>query len=248
MPDPIVSVPDSGQVASLSAMPNAGGVANPVTTTTAPNDVEQRIAAVSQKYEKDINALKSSLQRQQAQRERELQAQIRQAQDNAQAEIRRARLSTLDEPQRKQAEAEMAVTEVQTLRQQNEQLQQEVQTRDIMQGWTDWFIQQGVPASKLDRSDPNALLSSGWEAQAEILSGLRQEVEQLKNPTKPQQPPTTQSKPNNMPQAPDVLTQTSQVPYVNRWADLEKKYGDRETVYRKVEQGLLPPSALPSEE
>jgi hypothetical protein len=123
----------------------------------------------------------------------------------------------LAEVQRELAERDNALNQLQAMRQAEA-----------------WFIEQGVPVTSLER-DGN--YDDLWH------SGMGWITSELQKRTSTQGTP--QSNASLVP-APSVVTQTGVPAYSgNTWADLIKRYGSEDNVYRLIETGQLPSNVLP---
>lgn len=235
--------------AEVSPLPDetlgAGGVPANGTPATPPTDAAPGSAPTSSApatpparsetdWQRDLNQMKSTFQRQQAQAER----QWREREAQYQRQLDEARLAGLDETQRDQYVRQRERQELENLRQQNLQFQAYVEDVALANEWANYFVQEyGIDRTKFDFSRGSAGVSeSGWAAVKERFGELRQQGNS--------QPATPARQP--LP-APSVVTQQSGAPQASTWAALRAKYNvDDEGLYRMVEQGLLPHDIIPT--
>lgn len=221
----------------------AGGVAAPVasTPTTPPADAESAAMAARQaelenqvlKTTEDLNRIKSTFQRREAEQQREWADREK----AYQIELERLRVSGMDEEQRKAYEASASSRRLQELEQQMNALQEQKAQTDAMLKAQNWFLTQGVPA---DRLNLDGGYEEMWNSGMEYLTS---ELHRLRT-----QPPATSTpaQPRPAQQAPPVVTTTATPAYTGpTWADLVKTYGSEEEVYRLVETGRLDPKTIP---
>ena len=186
---------------------------------------EVRLSQLEQKYEKDIRALKSSLQRNQSEMERNYKQQL----EAANQQVTQLRMATMSDTDKEAFYQQQLAQQLEAERQRSQQLQQQLQTNSQMGQWHNYFIQQGVPADRLDTSNYSALYTSGMAAMTEELSNLRKGGSKKVEKTPP-----------------NVTVPSGGAPVIGaNWPDLIKKHGSQERVYDLVEQGLLPPDIIP---
>jgi hypothetical protein len=239
MTTPVQPVTEAPVQGVPSGTPEAAGVGAPAapqqvasTPGTATVDAGQgqlTAAQVQAKYEADIRALKSSLQRQQS----ETEQQHRQREQRLATELEALKTKGMDENQRRQYELEKAQAEVAQYRDYIGQLQGQVQVTQQMQEWASYFTREmGVAPDRLDMSSPQALLDSGWGGVKELTRGGGN-----RNPAKP------------VLAAPEVVTAQAPTPTGNTWAALLARYPGKtqEDIYRMVELEILPASVIPAE-
>ncbi len=187
----------------------------------------------SKKLEGDINNLKSTYDRNAFQREQEW----KQREAEYQKQLRDLQMKSLPEDQRPSFERQILEQDFETIRRENEMLKQQKAEQDQIKEYTKFFMGNGVDPAHLDTSSIAALVNTGWEAMSAHMQRLQAELESLKKA--PAEPSPDQ-------QPPDVhIPGSTPAPKGPKWADLEKRYGNRETVYRLVETGQLPPSIIP---
>jgi hypothetical protein len=237
----ITGTPVDGTVAdevtpAVSDVTTPAGTQAEVTTTTETVDVDwkSRFEEVSAKANKDINALKSSLQRQAEQDKRALKAEY----DKLLAETR---MSTMDDKQKKQYQESLKEQEVVQMRQQLQQYQQIAEEQQALNQTYSWLLTQGIPPDKLDVSQGlNGLSTSGWNYLSEENKALRNELAKYKGtqvaatPGKPTAPQTAQHQ-TGVPKGKMTL-----VEFAKAYGDgnLEKAY---ELMENHPELGITPP-------
>jgi len=219
-----------------------GGVAS--TQATAPEtqkdaDVQtlkEQMEELAQKYEKDLRAMKSSLQRRESELTNDWQEMERQYQDK----IRQLELAGLDDDARAEYEANFAVERMQELERRLNMTEQELQKRDAFNSALSYFTQAGISPSSLDvENGYEALIQSGWEALRTERDELRAKLSENKSSK------TSDNQPKPPKPAPQVDVGAGAPGGGPTWADLRAKYGTDEEIYRAVEQGQLSPSVLP---
>lgn len=194
-------------------------------------DVEKMRA----KYESDINNLKSTLQRKTAQKDREWQERY----DALQQQMHETRMSTMSAEERERYERQLESEQFQSLQSRLEELENERATQTATVNAWQFFIQQGVPADKLNLSEGyDTVVANGWQHLTEELATLRA----ARSNPQTQKPVT----PDPLKPAPSVITDKA-TPSAGgtTWALLRDKFGSDEAVYRAVEEGRLDPSIIP---
>lgn len=233
-------MPEPTQVAaadSQSVTAQAEPAAQPATTQTTgvdtqptpgqqpPADVERIKAeyeARLQVSQRDLNNLKSSLQRQQAQQNAEWQKRY----EELQKQFKEVRLNGMDETQRKQYEAQMLSEEIQTLQTQLQEANSKTQEIAAIADAKDFFLLKGVPLDRLVLNQGyDALVTSGWDYVTELLDRY--------------QKGTPKDKPPALPEAPPVVTDKSEPVGGVTWGELVKKYGSEERVFQLADQGYI---------
>lgn len=209
-------------------------------------DLEAKIAAIRAEEkaarERDVGQVKSTLQRQQAELQRQFQEEIAKRDQ----QIRELELMGLSPEERKAKETQFELEKARLLEQ---QLYQERALRAQEQAAREWamfFQQLGIGSDQLDGSSPEALVSSGWQAAARRIRSLEQRLAQAEGqqtPTpSPQQGQTPQRKP-----APATATQQGSTPGSRTWRQLEQDLGMTETeIWNALDRGELDPSIIPS--
>ena len=219
----------------------AGVTAQTVTPSTTPVDAEtvaqatQRQAELESQLAKtnqDLNRMKSTFQRSEA----ELKRGWEQREREYQQQLENLKVSGMDEDQRKAYEASSTSRRLAEMEQQMAALEdQKVQTEAMFKA-QNYFISQGVPASELNVDEGyEELWNSG-------MGFITQEFQRLKN-----QSPVAQTPQVKTPvAAPAVVTTTNTPAYTGpTWDELVKKYGSEEEVYRLVETQRLDPTTIP---
>jgi len=227
--------PVSGAASGVAdATPTAAdnGVTAPAATTnqTPPIDVD----ALKTKYESDISAMKSTLQRNTAKVEKEWQSRY----SDLQRQMQEVRMSTMTEEDKTRYERQLESEEFQSLQHRLTELEtereQQVQTVNAFS----FFTSQGVPAEKLNLAGGyDEVVSVGWQHLTGELARLRSAAS---NP-QPQKP----TEPAPLKQAPDVVTDKGTPSSGTNWVALRAQYGTDEAVYRAVEEGRLDASIIP---
>jgi len=221
-----IGTPEAAGVGAPAAPQQPASTPSPATVDAGSGQLTA--AQVQAKYEADIRALKSSLQRQQS----ETENQYRQREARLAQELEALKTKGMDENQRRQYELEKAQAEVAQYRDYIGQLQGQVQVTQQMQDWATYFTQEmGVERGKLDMSSPQALLDSGWQS-----------VKALTRSGRPAAAPATL-------QAPEVMTAQAPTPAGNTWSAVLARYPGKtqEDIYRMVELEILPASVIPPE-
>jgi Skp family chaperone for outer membrane proteins len=234
-------VPGTGEGVGENPTPDApeqSGVAQPATPVqNPPADVEKKLKAEYEekltRYQTDLNQMKSSLQR----REAQVNADWQKRYDGLQNQMHEVRMSKMTEEEREAYEAQLQNEEMRTLQQQLAELQTERQTMAQSMEAMSFFLQQGVPAKALVLNEGyDMLVRSGWDNITNELNTLRQSRVN----------PQPQPKPEPLPQAPSVITDKATPASGTTWAALRQRYGSDEAIYRAVEEGRLPPSVIPT--
>jgi hypothetical protein len=235
MTDEINLVPGSeveGVSATPAETPNPSGVTEKVTPNAQPPvDVD----ALKQKYEQDINRLRSSLQKQTAQVEKEWQSKY----GNLQSQLHEIRMQGMTEEERAKYERQLESEEFQNLQSRLAELENEKAQQVATVNAFSFFTSQGVPAETLNLAEGyDAVVSAGWQYLTGELARLR-EAAANPQPVKPIEPAPLKS-------APSVITDKGTPGGGTTWAALRAQYGSDEAVYRAVEEGRLPSSVIPS--
>lgn len=236
---PLVQSGDQGGAASTPAapVPPVEPVA-PATPSTPPSDAEARKSDLEKqiaRYEADIRAIKSTSDK----RFNDAQRQWQEQQARLQKELQSLRMSSMDEDERKQYEANLAIERQQEIEQELNKAKMTAQEYQANLQAIQYFLAQGVPAETLVIDQGyDTLFNSGME-------WMNAELKRLRSSTTTGAPP---AQPNGTrPTPPVVATASSGVPSVKpTWDDLRKKYGDDEQIYRLVEAGLLPSDIIPT--
>ena len=202
--------------------------------TPAPKpDVD--VELLKTKYEKDINQMKSTLQRQTAQVNKEWQTRY----DGLQKQMHETRMQSMTEEERGRYERQLESEEIQSLQARLAEIENEKSMMNSTVSAFSFFIQQGVPADKLNLADGyDTVVNAGWEHLTSELAALRQ----AKANPQPQQP----AEPTQLKQAPGVVTDKGTPATGTTWAALRAQFGNDELIYRAVEEGRLDPSIIPT--
>jgi chromosome segregation ATPase len=230
---------NEGQVTS----PQTSGVADATTTQTVPTatvasdatkDWQTEIQKTKEKYEHDINNVKSVLQKQLSDQEKIFKTE----RDKYTAQIRELQMATMDESQRSAYAQKIEKEDLEALRQQNQQLQAALQEQETIQSYTNFFIEKGVRREDLlHGKGVNALVNSGWEALSRKIKMMDEELTRLK---------TTPQAAKDGVTPPQIITPGGGLPPLPpSEAELIKQYGSMEKVYNLVEQGNLSASIIP---
>lgn len=146
-------------------------------------DVEKQYEELKAKYEKDVGAVKSALDKKMAEATKKWEAERKETEKL----IQELRKSTMNDDQRKEYEQQLAqkqVTDYEAQLQELQAAQKERETRDL---WLEKFISYGIPLSKLNMSGTFAeFFASGMEARDAQVAELE---EQVKNAAKTQPKP-----------------------------------------------------------
>lgn len=195
------------------------------------NDRYQKSQEQVQKLENDIRALKSTFDR----KANEEKIAWRKKEEEYQKQLRDIQYKMLPEDQRPTFERQVLNDDMDKLRQERDQYKALLEQQDQIKNYVKFFSDQGIDESKLDQSSPEAVVNTGWEEMAKELKRLR---EQQNSSNSVALTPELQP--------PDVHVASKSSPSIKpTWHDLEKEYGSRENVYRKIELGQLPPNILP---
>jgi uncharacterized membrane protein YccC len=224
----------------------AEGVSAPVVETPATQEgVTQNVTPIQQptvdveaikaKYENDLNQLKSSLQR----REAQVNADWQKRYGELQKQIHETRMSSMTDEERARYERQLESEEMQNLQNRLSELENEKQQLAAAVNAQSFFIQQGVPADKLNLSEGyDAVVSAGWG----YLTGELAQLRAAKANPQPQAP----IEPAPLKQAPGVVTDKGTPGSGTTWAALRATFGTDEAIYRAVEEGRLDPSIIPT--
>ena len=234
--DDLNQVPGSnaeGVSAQPVETPNQGGVAAPAATPAPKPDVD--VEALKAKYEKDINNLKSTLQRQTSQVNKEWQDRY----GELQSQLHQTAMKSMTDEERERYERQLESEEFQSLQQKLAQIENEKATMNSTVSAFSFFIEQGVPANKLNLADGyDSVVSAGWGHLTSELATLRQ----LQANPQPQKPVS----PTPLPTAPGVVTDKGIPASGTTWQALRAQFGNDEAVYRAVEEGQIDPSIIPT--
>jgi dsDNA-specific endonuclease/ATPase MutS2 len=215
--------------------PNQSGV---VENTTPAQRPEVDVDALKAKYEGDINNLKSTLQRREAQVTKEWQERY----NGLEQKLHQTAMKSMTEDERARYERQLETEEFQSLRERLAEIENEKATMASTVSAYSFFTKQGVPADLLNLSDGyDAVVSVGWQFLTKELSDLR--AAKLNPQPQPQPKP---DEPAPLRQAPGVVTDKGTPASGTTWAALRAKFGTDEAVYRAVEEGRIDPSIIPT--
>lgn len=203
-----------------------------------------KLQEIEARYKQDFATLRSNYDRKLDQIQRQLQEE-RAAWSE---QLRKAQMASMDDDQKKQFLSQSKEEELQQKVRELEQREAEIKRKADMVEWRQWFIEQGVPASKLDMSDPEALLQSGWTAHGEMVNSMKSELEKFKSGQQASESASEEEagEVEEDASAPVVLPPSGGKPAKGAsWDDMVKKYGSTEEVFKAVEQGDLSPDVLP---
>ena len=242
-------IPEGDKPVVATATPGDAGVGSPTPGKTSEDgggktdDLQTKLEAalkradeITEKYERDLRDMKSSLQKGEAERLAEIQDQL----TTREAELERIRTQGMNDGERTQYERNQYAKRNEDLEAQLEELQERTAQVEQFQNAKEFFLSNGVPADKLKLDGGvDALSESGWAYLQEELKTLR---------SKGQAPAAP-----NAPKAPEVETGQGQVKTAKTWEEVIAKYAQpgehpmatRERIYREVELRHLPPDVLP---
>jgi flagellar biosynthesis GTPase FlhF len=239
-----VTEPD-GDVAEDATITEGSGVGEAPTTPTGSSeaegsqqvDWEAKLREVEEKAQKDINALRSSLDRNAAQARKQYEAD----RQRLEQELQQARMTSMSPEDRAKYQQQLAGEQTEAQKRELLERQQSLSEKEAHLNYTQFFIEQGIPKSDLKTDGSvDELVASGWAAVQAKTKSLQEELDKLKAGDKPQTKPGEKPAPRVAPQS---AAATNAAP---TWADLEKRYGSREEVYRLVESENLPVTIIPS--
>lgn len=261
---PTLPVADGGNGGVAPATPASGGVettpapASVPATTTQPSsdgeDLRAQLEADRAKAQADLNALKSSLQSQIS----DVQKARDQERRTLEGEIHKLRMSSMDEPARKDYELTMVRGELTDLKAQLETERSRAADLGSVGSLVASFGRMGIPSTMLDlEHGPEALAESGWRAVGQKMTYLENAVRgiQAKTPQASPAPgpgPTAPQPPGSITPPPVAPPAGGPVTTGRTWGAVLKSLGDQtgspwteEDVYRAVENGRLPANILP---
>lgn len=221
--------PTPAPVSDKPETPAGGGVA-PATPAPAPQS--DALAQEKQKLEKDINQIKSTFQR----REAQLNKEAKEREAALLRQLEESKLQGMDEEARKAYEATRFSRENEALKQQLDEERRKYQEYTTFNNAVLQFRGAGVPeASLVLDGSLDDLVQSGWDY---LTSRVRELEAKVQTPQTPA--------PKELPAAPEVDTgKTQGVNTKPTWPELIAKYGSREQVYTLVEQRQLSPDIIP---
>lgn len=184
-----------------------------------------------QRYQQDINAMKSASQK----KEYELTQQIEDLRSKYDSQL----MSLMDDETRTEYENATRASRLRELEQKAIEAQERLQQQQAVDNAFFTFLEKGVPMDVLMqyRSEgAEAMAGAAWDWL------FNRPVEQKPAPSA-QTPATPTTKP---PEAPNVVTTTSEAPYAGpAWDALVEKYGSEDDVFMAIETGSLPPDVSP---
>lgn len=224
--------PTPAPVTEKPVTPAGEGVAATPATTPTQTPQSDALAQEKQRFEKDLNQLKSTLQR----REAQLTKEAKEREAALLKQLEETKLQGMDDEARKAYEATRFSRENETLKQQLEEERRRYQEYQVFQNSVLQFRSAGVPEANLVLDGSlDDLVQSGWDY---LTSRVRELESKLTAPVTPA--------PKELPAAPEVDTGKSQsVNTKPTWPELIAKYGSRERVYELVEQRQLNPEIIP---
>ena len=149
------------------------------------------------------------------------------------------RMASMTDDERARYERQLESEEFQGLQSRLTELENEKASQAATVNAFSFFLQQGVPADRLNLSEGyDAVVSTGWQYLTEELARLR-EAAANPQPVKPIEPAPLKN-------APSVITDKGTPGSGTTWAALRAQYGTDEAVYRAVEEGRLPSSVIPT--
>lgn len=269
MPDETLPVVAGAEGGVSPETPVPGGVettapvAVPATPTQPASDGEDwraRYESDMAKAQADLNALKSSLQSQNAQIRREAE----QSQRALEQELHKLRMASMDEPERKEYELSMTRNELNDMKAQLEQERTRANELNTVPSLIASFGRMGIPTTVLDlEHGPDALAESGWRAVVQKMQYLENAVRGITTnrqsaaapaapahvaPASPQQPGTFTPPPVAPAAGGPVTTGRTWGSVLKSLSDQTGRPWTEEDVYQEVEQGRLPPTILPGME
>lgn len=222
--------------AAAPSTPSTAGVAQ--TTPGQAPSTQAQPPVVRPVTQADLNALKSSLQRDADRRLRENDAQWQQRTQQLQAQLNEAATRGMTDAQRAEYQQAQQQQYYQQVQQQNAQYQQMLADQQNRQQYIAYYVQTlGVPMSELNLTGTTEELNaSGWQYIQAEMARLRGQQTAGGAPAVPEGPP----------QVPEVVTGQATPAGPMTWPDLMKATGmTQEQIYRAVEVGQLSPDVLP---
>jgi len=219
------------------------------------------LAKLKQEYDSKFSTLSQKL----AQRERELQSEsdrrISAVQNKYQQEIEAMEnqmnelmLANLDENERTKYQQSVVSRKISRAEQRAAEAEEKLRSMQMMQDNINGFTALGVPLDKLDRSSPDNLFRSGWQAVQEELATLRAgaaAAPAASTPAATQEAKKPESKPVPKRTIGEAGARGS-APAPPSFAQVKESVGKQlgrdlsdEDFYRLVETGQVPPSILP---
>ena len=229
---------------NLITDPESDGVA-PATTTTEPipqggmpsegtSDADKKaLDETVKKFQNDLNSMKSTFQKSEAQLKREMAEQKK----LYETQLRELKVSKMDEEQRKQFEAQELVERNRNFEAEALAAKQALVEREQKDQYRDFFIAKGIdPKDLVNDQGLEALVNSGYAAWDKVTTSLKAKLAKLEKAKEG----------DGEIDPPEVDTETGKKPAKgSNWPDLIKKYGSEEAVWRMIDRGVLPASILP---
>lgn len=266
MPENVLPVAAGGNPGVPAGTPGGGGVETtpapasvPATPSQPANDVEDwraKYEADMARASADINALKSSLQSENAKIRKEAEERTRTLQE----EVHKLRLASLDEPERKDYELNMTRQELNQLREEVQRERERADHASSVGSLVATFGGMGIPASLLDlEHGPEALAESGWRAVMQKMQYLEKAVKTTMQGTPPPavsaQPPAGVAPamtPGNITPPPVTPPAGGATATGRTWGAVLKSLNDQtgrpwteDEVWTAVELGKLPANIIP---
>lgn len=228
------SVSDGRQAGGVSNETPAGGEGVAKATPSQPSgDGEARFAEFQRmldKAQKDLNSLKSASQR----REEELRREILQQREKYERQL----TALMDDETRTEYENSTRESRLRELQEQAQSAQAQLQRQQATTEAFRAFTQRGVPPDVLADAmleGPEAMAGVAWDW-----------LFNRATPSQQVQSSSQEQLAEEPPEAPNVVTTTTEAPYEGpSWDDLVQKYGSEDQVFTLVESGLLPTDVVP---
>ena len=190
---------------------------------------DAEIAKLTEKYERDLSQLKSSLQSGEAARSKAAQERI----DTLELELYDLKTRDMDEAQRAQYDRDMLLKDREDLVQRIDELEALRDEDESKRKMAEIFMENGITLDRLDMSGSyEQMFGSGFNALVQDLNELRKGVEAPGGTPPPETPPDVDTSPGGTPSS------------GTSWAELRKIYSDEE-LYQMVEQGRLDGDIIP---
>lgn len=226
----LVTTPEGGEVSKETL--STGQVPQGGTLPTDVSEADKKVLEATAKFQQDINNLKSSFQKSEFQLRKEMEEQ-RKAYD---AHVRELTLKSMDAESRKKFEAEELVEKNRNYEAEALAAKQALAEMEQKNQYRDFFVSNGVPLSELATDkDLTTLVNSGWAAWKKKTDDLEKQLAKLQK----------QGSDDDEVKPPEVSTAKGKPPAKATWADLIKKYGTEENVWKLIDLGKLDPAILP---
>jgi len=198
-------------------------------------ELERRLAD----RDRDLNQLKSSLQKREASLTKQYQEKIA----TLEKKVRDVGMSNLSDDEKTAYERELANEEAQRWREEAEKHRQRLEEMTAMQQYSQFFKDLGVSDLVMDQG-MEALLQSGWDGVRSTIQALNEKVSQIGKENSQSSTTTAQTSTQN---SQPLTTNPGSPPVQKSWEELAKQYGSLDEVFEKIESGELPASILPLE-